>query len=104
MNCTKFTTENEIPSREGHFVYILRCADGTYYTGYTTNVARRFQQHNDGKAAKYTRGRIPVEIAYVEEGENKSWGLRREEAIKRLTREKKEMLICSGVEKRDDNE
>ncbi|MGC5326781.1 GIY-YIG nuclease family protein [Brevibacillus sp. SYSU BS000544] len=104
MNCTKYTTANGMPSHDSHFVYILRCTDGTLYTGYTTNVARRLQQHNEGKAAKYTRGRVPAEVVYVEEGETRSWGLRREEAIKKLARVKKEMLICSGVERRDDNE
>ncbi|USG65887.1 GIY-YIG nuclease family protein [Brevibacillus ruminantium] len=84
---------DEIPSHKSHFVYILRCADGTYYTGYTTEMERRIREHNEGKGAKYTRGRGPVELMYIEEGTDRSWGLRREEAIKRLSRDQKEGLI-----------
>jgi len=88
--------EDEIPSHKSHFVYILRCADGTLYTGYTTELPRRIQMHNDGKGAKYTRGRGPVELLYAEEGESRSWGTRRENEIKRLTRGEKEELIRTG--------
>lgn len=92
-SCTKFISENGIPSHKGHFVYILQCADGSLYTGYTTEILRRFRQHNQGKAAKYTRGRTPVELVYWEEGESRSWGLRREESIKRLSRVEKLHLL-----------
>lgn len=101
MNCTKSISESAIPSHNSHFVYILRCSDGTLYTGYTTNLVRRLQQHNEGKAAKYTRGRGPVKMVYTEEGTDRSWGLKREEAIKRLTRKEKELLIGHYGEKRD---
>lgn len=104
MNCTKSITADEIPSHNSHFVYILRCSDDTLYTGYTVNMARRLHQHNEGKAAKYTRGRRPVELVYLEEGENRSWGLKREESIKRLSRTDKENLIGIGREKRDEIE
>ncbi|UFJ40523.1 GIY-YIG nuclease family protein [Brevibacillus humidisoli] len=84
----------ETPSHKSHFVYILRCGDGTLYTGYTTELLRRIAEHNAGKGAKYTRGRTPVELVYVEEGESRSWGLRREESIKHLSRIDKENLIA----------
>lgn len=95
--------EDGIPSHKAHFVYILRCADGTYYTGYTTEMERRLREHNEGKGAKYTRGRGPVELVYVEEGTDRSWGLRREEAIKRLTRLQKENLIVQGKDDTDEH-
>ncbi|MGD8192556.1 GIY-YIG nuclease family protein [Brevibacillus ginsengisoli] len=101
MNCTKSISVSAIPSHNSHFVYILRCSDDTLYTGYTTNLVRRLHQHNEGKAAKYTRGRGPVEMVYTEEGADRSWGLKREEAIKRLPRKKKERLIDHYGEKRD---
>lgn len=87
--------------KERHFVYILRCADGTYYTGWTTDPARRLKAHNAGKAgggAKYTapEGRRPVTIAYQEEFDNKGDALRRETAIKKLTRRQKEKLISQS--------
>ncbi|MCK9910008.1 GIY-YIG nuclease family protein, partial [Microbacteriaceae bacterium K1510] len=88
-------------------VYIVRCSDDTYYTGYTTELLRRMQTHNEGKGAKYTRGRGPVELMYIEEGSSHSWGLKREEEIKRFSRERKERLIregspCSGTEQDTD--
>lgn len=75
------------------FVYILRCADGTFYTGATDDVARRAEVHNSGKGAKYTRGRRPVEVVYFEECESYSAALKREYAIKQLTRPQKLALI-----------
>ncbi|GEC91011.1 hypothetical protein BBR01nite_33420 [Brevibacillus brevis] len=89
---------DEIPSSKSHYVYILSCADGTLYTGYTTELIRRLAAHNEGKGAKYTRGRGPVELLYWEEGADRSWGLKREESIKRLTRKKKEELIGGASE------
>lgn len=100
MSYRKFTSENEIPSHKSHFVYILRCADGTLYTGYTTELPRRIEMHNTGKGAKYTRGRGPVALLYAEEGESRSWGMRREGEIKSLTREEKEKLIRTGGDQR----
>ena len=76
-----------------HYVYILKCSDGTYYTGYTTDPKRRTQTHNSGKGAKYTRARIPVELIYTEEYDDKIEAQRREYAIKQLTRAEKEKLI-----------
>lgn len=78
---------------EKHYVYILKCADGTYYTGYTTDPERRTQVHNSGKGAKYTRARRPVELIYTEEYDDKIEAHRREYAIKQLTRAEKEKLM-----------
>ena len=74
-------------------VYMLRCADGSLYTGITTDVERRTAVHNSGKGAKYTRSRRPVEVAYTEECADKSAALKRELEIKALTREEKLNLI-----------
>ena len=75
------------------FVYILRCCDGTLYTGSTDDVSRRVAVHNSGKGAKYTRGRTPVEVVYAEECESYSAALKREYAIKQLSRQEKLELI-----------
>lgn len=75
------------------FVYILRCADGTLYTGMTDDVARRVDVHNSGKGAKYTRGRTPVEVVHTEQWESSSAARKREAEIKRLSRSKKIKLI-----------
>ena len=79
------------------FVYMLRCRDGSLYTGYTDDVARRLAVHQSGKGAKYTRSRLPVTLAYQEELTDKSEALRREAAIKKLSRAQKLALI-EGVE------
>lgn len=76
------------------YVYILRCADGTLYTGYTDDPERRLRVHNAGKGAKYTRSRRPVELVYRETLEDKSAALRREREIKRLNRAQKLNLIA----------
>lgn len=75
------------------FVYMLRCADGTLYTGWTNDVQKRLAAHNDGRGAKYTRSRRPVLLVYEEECEDKSAALRREAALKRLSRAEKLKLI-----------
>lgn len=79
-----------------HYVYILRCADGTFYTGWTTDPERRTRVHNSGKGAKYTRARLPVELIYYEEFDDKIEAQRREWAIKQLTRAEKEALTKSA--------
>ena len=76
-----------------YYVYILRCSDGTLYTGYTDNPERRVKVHNSGKGGKYTRSRLPVELVYWEEHEDKSSALRRECAIKMLSRTEKLNII-----------
>lgn len=80
-----------------YYVYLLRCADGTLYTGFTNDLARRLAAHNAGRGAKYTRGRRPVELVYWESFSNKSSALRREYAIKQLPRRQKLTLIQSSV-------
>ncbi len=77
----------------GHYVYVVECSDGTYYTGYTTDVERRVAEHNDGVGAKYTRGRCPVELVHVESFGSQSEAKRREYAIKQLRRAAKERLV-----------
>ena len=77
-----------------HWVYIVECSDGTYYTGYTKNVERRIKEHNySKKGAKYTRSRRPVQLRYVECYETKQEACRREYEIKKLSRIKKQLLI-----------
>ena len=75
------------------YVYMLRCGDGSLYTGCTDNVERRLVAHQSGKGAKYTRSRLPVTLAYREEAADKPAALRREAAIKRLTRAEKLALL-----------
>ena len=75
------------------YLYVLRCGDGTLYTGITTDVERRLEAHRQGRGAKYTRGREPLELAYQEECGTHSEALKREYAVKQLTREEKEDLI-----------
>ena len=76
-----------------HWVYVLRCADGTLYTGYTTDVQRRVAEHDAGEGAKYTRGRTPVELVHTEGYETRSAALSREHEVKSLSRRGKERLI-----------
>jgi putative endonuclease len=76
-----------------HHVYVLRCADDTLYTGYTTDVERRVAEHDAGEGAKYTRGRTPVELVHVETYETQSAAMSREYEIKQLSRSRKERLI-----------
>ena len=75
------------------YLYILRCGDGSLYTGITTDVPARLEAHRCGKGAKYTRGRGPLEVVYTEECENHSTALKRELAVKALPREEKEKMI-----------
>ena len=80
-----------------HFCYIVECADGTYYTGWAVDPERRVATHNKGRGAKYTKMRLPVQLVYVEEQPDLSTALKREVAIKRMTRARKRKLI-GGVE------
>ena len=79
----------------GWWVYIARCADGSLYTGITTDPARRLTQHNAGTASKYTRARRPVTFVYQEPHPTRSQALSRESAIKALTRRAKEALVAA---------
>jgi putative endonuclease len=76
------------------FVYIVRCADRSLYTGVTTDAARRVAEHNDGRGARYTRSRAPVSLVYVESVEDRGAALRREHEIKRMTVEGKQRLCA----------
>lgn len=75
------------------FTYILECADGTLYTGYTTDMEKRLATHNSGKASKYTRCRLPVKLVYLEECKDKETAMSREWHIKQLSRVEKLKLI-----------
>lgn len=77
-----------------NYTYILKCKDGTLYTGWTNNLDKRLKDHNDGKGAKYTKTRRPVELVYYEEFELKEEAMKREYAIKQLTRKQKEELVA----------
>ena len=83
-----------------NWVYILRCADGTLYTGWTNDLAKRVRTHNAGKGGKYTRTRLPAELVYSEELPTKREAMSREWHIKQLTREEKQKLI-DGRTKRE---
>ena len=76
-----------------YYVYLLRCADDTLYCGYTDDVQKRVKAHNDGKGAKYTKSRRPVDLVYVEEYSSKSDALKRECAIKQMPRVQKLAMI-----------
>ena len=77
-----------------YLVYILRCGDGSLYTGCTNDLPRRLRAHQSGRGAKYTRSRLPVELIYQEPAADRSAALRREAAIKRLSRTGKQALIA----------
>ena len=79
-------------------LYILRCKDGTLYTGITTDVEKRFEVHQSGKGAKYTRGRGPLELVYRETCGTHSDALKRELEIKKMSREQKQKLISAHKE------
>lgn len=81
----------------GWYVYMLRCGDGSLYTGSTTDVDRRLREHQSGTGARYTRSRPPVTLAYVEEAPDRSAAQRREAAVKKLSRDQKWSLIGKGV-------
>lgn len=80
-----------------HYAYMIRCADNTIYSGYSTDPLRREEVHNSGKGAKYTRNRLPVELIHVEIFENKSDAMKREWALKQLTHSQKEDLAKSPI-------
>ncbi len=80
------------------YVYLLRCADGTFYAGSTNDLARRLAAHNSGSGAKYTRSRRPCTLVYWEEAADKSAALRREAAVKKLSRAQKAALIEKAQE------
>lgn len=76
-----------------NYAYILRCSDGTLYSGWTNDLEKRLKAHNAGKGGKYTRSRLPVELAYFEEFDSKNEAMSREYRFKQLSREEKLKLI-----------
>ena len=80
-----------------NYTYILRCRDGSLYTGWTNDLAGRIEAHNAGRGGKYTRSRRPVELVWYETHEEKREAMRREAAIKRLTRVQKLSLVNGGA-------
>jgi predicted GIY-YIG superfamily endonuclease len=84
------------PSRSRWLVYLLRCRDGSLYTGITNDLDRRLKAHAAGTASRYTRSRLPVTLAYAESQRSKSTALKREAAIKKLRRIEKERLVARG--------
>lgn len=95
--------EREIGLMSRHYVYILECKDKTLYTGYTNDLNRRIENHQQGKGAKYTRGRGPFQLMYSEQYEDKSAAMRREAEIKKWDKASKLKLIEKG-KKSDDLE
>jgi predicted GIY-YIG superfamily endonuclease len=80
-------------SVRGWLIYILRCREGSLYTGITNDLAKRLQAHQEGKASRYTRSRLPVKLVYLESAANRSAAMRRERMIKRMNRRQKIFLI-----------
>ena len=76
-----------------NYVYMLRCGDGSLYTGWTKDIGKRLRSHSEGKGAKYTRSRRPLELVYVEELETEGEARKREAYIKKLSRREKEALV-----------
>ena len=79
-----------------NYVYILECCDNTLYTGWTNDLEKRIKVHSSGKGAKYTRGRLPVKLVYFEKFHDQRLAMKREYAIKQLSREEKLKLIKDG--------
>ena len=88
-----------------NYTYILRCADGTFYTGWTTDLTRRVDVHNSGQGAKYTRARRPVELVYYETFDTRQDAMQRECAVKELTRGQKvaqvEHQVAAGGDQKE---
>ena len=80
-----------------YYIYLLKCADGTIYTGITTDVQRRFEEHKNGKGAHYTRAKKAIKILYTEEHQDRSSASKREAEIKKLTRKQKLDLVRVNI-------
>ena len=85
------------------YIYVVECADRSFYTGYTTDIVRRIKLHNAKKGAKYTRARGPVTLVYFEEYETKSEATKAESSFKKLTRMQKEQYIFENISKGKEN-
>ena len=81
------------------YMYVVECCDGTYYTGYTTDVKKRIAVHNSGKGAKYTRARLPVKLIYVEGFDSKEEALSAEALLKRKKRSQKEQFLSENQDR-----
>lgn len=81
-----------------NYTYMVECADKTFYCGWTNHLEKRMKAHNSGKGAKYTKSRRPVALVYYEMYETKEEAMKREAAIKKMSRRQKELLICSKKE------
>ncbi len=82
-----------------NYCYILRCGDGTYYTGWTNDLKKRVAAHQAGKGGKYTRARLPVQLVYYETFLSKQEAMSREYAVKKMSRREKEQLVLRGIPK-----
>lgn len=80
-----------------NYVYMIECADNSLYTGWTTDIEKRFKAHCEGKGAKYTRGRGPLKLVYWEEFQDKKLAMKREYKIKKLTKSEKLQLINKAI-------
>lgn len=85
------------------YIYVVECADKSFYTGYTTDIVRRIKLHNAKKGAKYTRARGPVTLVYFEEYETKSEATKAESSFKKLARMQKEQYIFENISKEKEN-
>lgn len=92
---TNYKNTNYKNTNQRNYTYIVKCSDETLYTGWTNDLEKRVKAHNSGKGAKYTKTRRPVELVYFEEYDTKQEAMKREYAIKQLSREKKLALIRS---------
>jgi putative endonuclease len=80
------------------YCYIVECADGTYYTGWAIDPEKRVAVHNKGRGARYTRTRVPVKLVYVEELPDRTSAMKREIAIKKMSRGMKSKLVLNGTQ------
>ncbi|MBN3543844.1 GIY-YIG nuclease family protein [Fictibacillus barbaricus] len=85
-----------VKNNVNHYIYILECGDGSYYTGYTNDLTQRLRKHEEGKGAKYTRGRGPLRLVFQESFSTKQEAMRMEFAVKKLNRSEKERIIKEG--------
>lgn len=88
----------EIPTEKANYTYLLRCADGSLYCGWTNGLVKRLAAHNAGTGGRYTRSRRPVELAWYTVSETKQQAMHLEACIKQLRRSQKEALICGEVQ------
>ena len=101
-NATKrgLRKRREIKRRDNYFVYIVKCSNGFFYTGYTNNLAKRIKRHNRGHGAKYLRGKLPVKLVFAKQYKNYKNALIEERRIKKLTRPEKKIMIAAYKKKK----